>query len=147
MKKSASKVLTVAAFVFATGIANVTIAEAGQFKLFGSKIELAYAPQDNSTGDRFQQFENEEEMHELNDAWLGMPAVSQDGKTIGFVENAYLDDNGLVTELLVSLNDQKIAVFVDGNLAELNESNVSIDLSASAIAKLERDNEFEVASR
>ncbi len=147
MKKSVNKFLAIAAVTLATGFVNVSVAEAGQFKFFGSKIEMAYAPQDNNADDRFDQFESEEEMHDLNDAWLGMPAVSRDGKMMGFVEDAILDENGYVTELLVSLSDEKIAVFVDGNLAELNDVNVSIDLSASAIAKLERDTEIDMASR
>jgi len=147
MKKSAQTVLSVAAFAMALGLVNVSTSQAGQFKLFGSKIELAYAPQDNTTDNRFDQFDSEEDLHELNDAWLGMPAFSSEGTMIGFVEDAFLNDNGDITELLVSLSGKKIAVYVGGEHAELSDTKVAIAMTLTKIAGLERENGFQVTSR
>lgn len=147
--KQSSKIfipLAVAAMMFA--VAGSENAKAGSFKLFGSKIELAYAPQALMQDDRFNQFdESEEELHEMNDAWLGMPVHSADGKLAGFVEDAYLDVNGDVSELLVSLTDRNYAVYVDSKYAELTDINVSVSLSDAALANLERENGFVVTSR
>ncbi len=147
MKQSAKAIMTISAMVFALGLANAPAADAAGFKLFGKSIELAYAPQDTIIDDRFEQFESEEDMHELNDAWLGMPAFSKEGKIIGFVEDAYLDENGDVAELLVSLSDYKIAVYVDGSDALLTDTNVAISLTKTEIALLERENGFKIARR
>lgn len=131
----------------ALSLAGTVNAEAGQFKLFGKSIELAYAPQNTPLEERFGQFESEEELHELNDAWLGMPAFSKEGKQIGFIEDAYLDDNGEVTELLVSISGRNFAVYVDGRYAELSDTQVGIDLPATTIAELERENSFQLVQR
>ena len=151
MKKPAKSIFSVIIPVMLTmtamGFVSSTSAEAGQFALFGSKIELAYAPQDNLTDDRFDQFENEEELHELNDAWLGMPAYSSEGKMVGHVEDAYIDQDGNVTRLLVSLSGKKIAVYVGGKNVQLTETKVAISLPAKTIAGLEREAGFEVSSR
>jgi sporulation protein YlmC with PRC-barrel domain len=150
MKQSARIFTTAAAliaFSMVSFAAGTVKAEAGQFKLFGQKIEMAYAPQNAPLDDRFDQFESEEELHELNDAWLGMPAYSSDGKQIGFVEDAYLDDEGYVSELLVSIKGKRFAVYVDGKYAELTDTQVGIDLPATAIAGLERENGFQVVQR
>jgi len=150
MKKSARLFTTAAALIAFSIGGNVfgdLDAEAGQFKLFGQKIELAYAPQNTPFDNRFDQFESEEELHELNDAWLGMPAFSKEGELIGFVEDAYLDDDGYVAELLVSIKGKRFAVYVDGEHVELTETEVGIDLPATAIAGLEREEGFQVVQR
>ncbi len=153
MTKSVNIILAVAAIAFTASTVNVSAANAGQFepstklsaKLPG--VELAYAPQDNPSDHRFDQFESEEDLHELNDAWLGMPVVSEDGETIGFVEDAYLDDNGEVSELLISLTDRKIAVYVEGEMATLFDAEVAVSMSTDAIASLEQEEDFRIVSR
>lgn len=147
MKKSVFSILAIAAIAFTAGSVNVAAADNTQTKSFGTSFQLAYAPQEDMLDNRFEQFEIEEDMHELNDAWLGMPVVSEDGETIGFVEDAYLDMNGDVDELLVSISDKKIAVYVKGSYVTLFEAEVGISLSTRAIANLERETEFEIASR
>lgn len=147
MKMSAKTILSASALVFALSMANPSTAQAEGFKLFGKSIALAYAPQNTATENRFAQFENEEDMHELNDAWLGMPAFSNDGKIIGFIEDAYLDEDDEITELLVSINDQKIAVYVDGTRATLTDTKVAIALTKTQIASLEREVGYQIASR
>ena len=149
MTKSVNFILAVAAIAFTAGSVNVSAANAGQFepsaKLPG--VELAYAPQDNTLDHRFDQFESEEDLHELNDAWLGMPVVSEDGETIGFVEDAILDDDGLVSELLISLTDRRIAVYVEGEMATLFDAEVAISMSSDTIANLEQETAYRIASR
>ena len=150
MTKSANFILAVAAvaaIAFTAGIVNVSAANAGQSKLVGPGVELAYAPQDNTLDHRFDQFESEEDLHELNDAWLGMPVVSEDGETIGFVEDAYLDDDGEVSELLISFTDRNIAVYVKGELATLFDAEVAVSMSTDAIAGLEPETGFRIGSR
>lgn len=147
MKKPARTFTTFAAALITIALAGTVSAEAGQFKLFGKSIELAYAPQNAPLDEPFNQFESEEELHELNDAWLGMPAFSKEGKQIGFIEDAFLDDNGDVSELLVSIEGKSFAVYVDGKYAELTDTEVGIDLPATTIAGLEREAGFELVQR
>lgn len=140
-----------AAIVIAASLSGVFAApgaaKAGEYALFNKPIALAYAPESNATGNQFEQFEDFEEEHELNDAWLGMPVHSEEGELIGFVEDAYLDANGDVEELLVSLSDHNYAVYVDAGKTELTESEVSVALPESAIAGLERAEDYQLVQR
>ncbi len=47
-------------------------------------------------------FETEEEAHELNDAWLGLPVRTLSGRPIGYVVDAVFTDNEKTDYLLVS---------------------------------------------
>jgi hypothetical protein len=122
-------------------------AQAGGFKLFGSMIEMAYAPPVQSLDNRFEQFDEDDEFHVLNDAWLGMPVRSQDGKIIGFVEDAFLTEDGDVSELLVGLNDKKFSVYIDGKFAELTDATVNVSLDTTTIAGLEREEQVQLSAR
>lgn len=148
-KQDFAKIFIIAAVIAAglTGAINATYAQNGNLHLFSSNMEMAYAPQQTDNDDRFAQFESDEELHELNDAWLGMPVKSNNGKLIGFVEDAYLDNEGNISELLVSLNGKNFAVYVDGKFASLSDTEVDINLSGSAIASLEREKSTLVSSR
>lgn len=114
-------------------------ARAGEFKLGETKMSFAYAPQ-GVTGIESHAGEEDFE-HELNDAWLGMPALSSDGRMVGFVIDAFVGEDGEVSEILVQLdmNGTGYAVYVDGVDAILGESEVDIGLPAMVIAALERD--------
>ncbi len=147
MKKPATRITTLAATLIALSLAGTATAQSGQFTLFGQKIEMAYAPQNAPLDERFDAFDSEEELHELNDAWLGMPAHDKSGKLIGFVEDAFLDEEGYVSELLVSIKGKRFAVYVDGKYAELTDTKVGIDLPASTIAGLEREEDFQLVQR
>ena len=140
-----------AAIVIAASLSGVLAAsgtaQAGEYALFNKPIALAYAPEAKALDNRFEQFEDFEEEHELNDAWLGMPVHSAEGELIGFVEDAYLDANGDVEELLVSLSDQNYAVYIDAGKTELTESEVAVALPASTIAGLERAEDFQLVQR
>ena len=140
-----------AAIVIAASLSGVLAAsgtaQAGEYALFNKPIALAYAPEAKALDNRFEQFEDFEEEHELNDAWLGMPVHSADGELIGFVEDAYLDANGNVEELLVSLSDHNYAVYVDAAKTELTDSEVAVALPASTIAGLERAEDYQLVQR
>ena len=147
MKNKLAAAIVIAAALTAGTFAAPGTAEAGEYALFNKPIALAYAPESNAMGNQFEQFEDFEEEHELNDAWLGMPVHSADGELIGFVEDAYLDANGNVEELLVSLSDHNYAVYVDAAKTELTDSEVAVALPASTIAGLERAEDYQLVQR
>lgn len=111
-----------------------------------AKMEaLSYAPQGSNLDERFSQFEFEESEyaeHELNDAWLGMPAYASDGENIGFIQDAYLDEDGYVTEIIVGLHESQGVVEIKGEYAELTEEKVQFELSTAQIASLANRNEL-----
>ncbi|MCB1422108.1 MAG: PRC-barrel domain-containing protein [Nitratireductor sp.] len=146
MKNKLAAAIVIAASLSGVFAASGT-AQAGEYALFNKPIALAYAPEAKALDNRFEQFEDFEEEHELNDAWLGMPVHSAEGELIGFVEDAYLDANGDVEELLVSLSDQNYAVYIDAGKTELTESEVAVALPASTIAGLERAEDFQLVQR
>ena len=145
--KTVSKITAIfatAMLVFATiAYAQDVDQKFGKFNITDSNTTLAYAaptklakrthPEINFTEEAFE--------HELNDAWLGMPATAKNGKIIGTVIDAYLDANGDVSELLIALDASSLnyAVYVDSKFAELNDIDVKINLSANQIALLERE--------
>lgn len=148
MKTTVKSILAAAMFSITLSAQGNSPAFAEEIRLHGQTIELAYAPQNQVEDDRFDFFDSEEEFaHELNDAWLGMPAFSSEGTIVGFVEDAYLDEFGEVTELLVSLNGQKMAVYVDGDHVELTETEVAIGLTREQIAGLEHVDGLQLVSR
>lgn len=106
---------------------------------------LSYAPQGSNLDQRFSYFEFEESEyaeHELNDAWLGMPAYSSNGERIGYIQDAYLDEEGYVTEIIVGLHDGQGVVEIKGKYAELTEEKVQFELSSTQIASLANRNEL-----
>lgn len=106
---------------------------------------LSYAPQGSNLDERFSQFEFEESEyaeHELNDSWLGMPAYSSNGERIGYIQDAYLDEDGYVTEIIVGLHESQGIVEIKGEYAELTEEKVQFELSTTQIASLASRNEL-----
>ena len=146
MKNKLAAAIVIAASM-AGAFAAPGAAQAGEYTLFNKPIALAYAPENKPVDNRFEQFETFEEEHELNDAWLGMPVHSAEGDLIGFVEDAYLDANGEVEELLVSLSGRDYAVYIDAGKTELTESEVAVALPASTIAGLERAEDYQLVQR
>lgn len=106
---------------------------------------LSYAPQGSNLDERFSQFEFEESEyaeHELNDSWLGMPAYSSNGERIGYIQDAYSDEDGYVTKIIVGLHDSQGIVEIKGEYAELTEEKVQFELSTTQIASLANRNEL-----
>ncbi len=97
---------------------------------------FAYAP----SGDGMDYIEEYEE-HEMNDAWLGMPAFSSNGEMIGVIIDAFLNDQGDVNEVMVELNSEMDSktIYVEAKLVTLDEMQVSINLDTLTIANLEND--------
>lgn len=140
MKSTVIKVIMTAALLLTSGIGlNSALAEENSF---ADRIALAYAPENKIDDQRFEQFElhgEYEDAHELNDAWLGMPVRDNRGKIIGYVEDAFLDQEGYLTELLVSLNNSEIAVYIDQKYVDFTELAVLVDLPINAIASFEQE--------
>lgn len=121
-------------------VSSTTLSSASDLSEEQAKIEaLSYAPTDSFNDDRFSQFSFESDEyyeHELNDAWLGMPAYSKDGSLIGYIEDAIVDSDGFITEILLGINSSEISIEIDGNYAELTSENVKLELSEKQIAQL-----------
>lgn len=88
-----------------------------------------------------------EETHILNDAWLGLSVMSKDGVNLGYVTDAYIDDNGNMTELVVvpADADSKIVttpVYVPARHASLGGNAVNVDLTQEGFATLEPATEY-----
>ena len=111
-----------------------------------AKMEaLSYAPEGSNLDERFSQFEFNDSNyaeHELNDSWLGMPAYSNDGKLIGYIEDAFLDEEGYATEIIVGLNENQGIVEIKGEFAELTDEKVQFELSTTQIAALANSNKL-----
>ncbi|WP_075995329.1 PRC-barrel domain-containing protein [Salaquimonas pukyongi] len=147
MNNKLAAAIVIASTMTAGAFSAAETAAASEYALFDKPIALAYAPQSAPLDNRFEQFEDFEEEHELNDAWLGMPVHSAEGELVGFVEDAYLDENGDVEELLVGLSDQNYAVYIDAKNTSLTESEVAVSLSSNAIAGLERAEDYQLVQR
>ncbi|TCD15302.1 PRC-barrel domain-containing protein [Oricola cellulosilytica] len=93
-----------------------------------------------------QEYFSHEEEHELNDAWLGMTVVSQEGVNIGYVTDAFLDEQGLVESLVVIPGDSNAIlgepVYVPARFAKLGNTAVNLTLTVGALATLEIANEY-----
>lgn len=100
---------------------------------------LSYAPQDGLDNERFSNFNfemDEYSEHELNDAWLGMPAYSSNNKLIGYVYDAILDEDGYVSQIVIGLNDSETRLEINAQFAGLLDEKVAFTLSESQIAAL-----------
>ncbi len=114
----------------------------------GSGYLMAYAEPAAATESPFDYFDETEEAHELNDAWLGMPAISRDGKLVGVVSDAFIDEYGYVSEIRLDLVGKDHAVYVEGSQVLLLDMEVAIDLPATTIADLQpADNGLMISAR
>lgn len=102
---------------------------------------LAYA---DPMPERFGLYEEEyagNDGHELNDAWMGMTAVSSDGVVLGYVTDAFIDHDGSLIELVIAPSGERNApstpVYLPAQFARLGGEAVQITLDARAVAQLE----------
>jgi hypothetical protein len=140
-------VKTLAAVILMTAIAGVNLPAFAQDKSFDDRIAMAYAQEEKADESRFEQFElhgTYEDAHEMNDAWLGMPVRDAAGSVVGYVEDAFLDNEGYLTELLVSLNGSSTAVYVDQKHVEYTEVAVLVDMPVRILASLEKAEGYSV---
>lgn len=146
-RRSRHKIMKRALFIHLVAATMLTLGwtypGSAQEDRFNMSIEMAYAPEIRSNlNERFQQFDLEgsyEDTHELNDAWLGMPVRDAKGNNVGYVEDAFLDHDGYLSELLVVMNGSGIAVYVDHKHVDYTEIAVLVDLPAREIARLEQE--------
>lgn len=136
--KALAKTTSLAFFLSATIINPYALAN-DTYEAEAKMEALSYAPQGSNLDERFSQFELEESEyaeHELNDSWLGMPAYSNKGKLIGYIEDVFLDEDGYATEIIVGLHENQGIVEIKGDLAELTDEKVQFSLSTTQIATL-----------
>ncbi|MBO6815607.1 MAG: PRC-barrel domain-containing protein [Rhizobiaceae bacterium] len=145
MKNLAKTVLAAAGVLFLAGATTSTIAIAEEQLGNGNSTLMSYAPQASFDDGRFGQFDfdgalrDQGHEHELNDAWLGMSAYSSDGRYVGYIEDAILDENGYVTELVVGTPEGNIAVQLEAKYAELQEDRVNLAITGSEFASILTD--------
>ena len=133
---------TIAIATLTVGMLMAPAVTMAQEVTYDDRIAMSYLDEGNTDQGQFEQFNlhgDYDDAHELNDAWLGMPVRDAQGEVIGFVEDAFLDNEGYLTELLVSLNGSGVAVYVDQSHVEYTEVSVLIDLPVKAIASLEQE--------
>ncbi|WP_193176437.1 PRC-barrel domain-containing protein [Oricola nitratireducens] len=105
-------------------------------------IALAYAePVPERFGGALDGVFSRDQEHELNDAWMGMTAVSSDGVVLGYVTDAFINEDGSVDEIVIAPAGDggalSTAVYVPASYAELGGESVHVALDARAVARLE----------
>lgn len=81
-----------------------------------------------------------EQDHELNDAWMGMTAISADGVVLGYITDAFVNPDGSIDEIVIAPAGNGVlatAVYVPADAALLTAQDVKIALDARAVAMLE----------
>lgn len=102
--------------------------------------------------DQFQEQAGEEiadEPHPLNDAWMGMDVVTQEGMIVGFVSAAFVGDDGSIEELVVQPIDGvalEQPVWVEGEVASLEEEYVRLSITLARLQSSEPVDQFEMAA-
>ena len=134
----------VAATAFAaTALASAGSAGAMQLNAAAEKSPrvLAYA---EPMPERFGAFENDyagDVDHELNDAWMGMTVKSADGVIVGYVTDAFINEDGSLDEIVIAPsgdgNGPSTPVYVPAQFAELGAQDVHVSLDARVIAQME----------
>lgn len=138
----------VSATVFA-GTALVSASQPSAEPIEGA-YEVAYA---NLDADRFGGVLDgvyPEVEHELNDAWMGMNVVSADGVTLGYITDAFVNEDGSIDELVIEPSGEDSPLFAPVYLplryASLDASQVTLSLGSSrAVATLVPANDLDRA--
>ncbi|PWV98901.1 hypothetical protein DFR52_104192 [Hoeflea marina] len=136
-----SRSLIAAAFAITAFTATTQAARAFQIGAEAPATEqtvLAYAEPMNERFGPTVQSDEEEVDHELNDAWLGMTALSAEGEVLGYVSDAIVNSFGEVTDLVISPDmETEGRVFVPARLAVLGDEAVQLSLTNNDLAALE----------
>ncbi len=83
--------------------------------------------------------------HELNDAWMGMDVQTADGKTVGYITDAILDEDGIIDVVVVTPaenSELRHAVVVGANFVILETSSVTVDMTLNTLAAQQNAEEF-----
>ena len=129
----------VSAIVFA-GTALISASQPSAGPIEGA-YEVAYA---NLDADRFGGVFDDvypEVEHEMNDAWMGMNVVSADGVILGYVTDAFVNEDGSIDELVIEPSGDASPLFAPVYLplryASLDAGQVTLSLgSTRAVATL-----------
>lgn len=140
MRKLIKEIIATTAIVLLVASPNFAPAFAGDMsKPFGSNL-MSYAPQPGFDEGRFGQFDfsysEHEDEHELNDAWLGISVYSSEGKYVGYVEDAMLEANGAVKELVIGTPEGNTAVQLSSEYAELEGDKVNLEITEYEFASI-----------
>lgn len=126
--------------IAATGFAGAALASASQSAaadrvLPEGSYQVAYANFD--TG-RFGGFADavapQDDLHELNDAWMGMPVISADGVRLGFISDAFVNEDGSVDELVIEPEGDSplwAPVYLPARYAGLQADAVTLSIGAT----------------
>ncbi|MCI5074319.1 PRC-barrel domain-containing protein [Oricola sp.] len=129
----------VSATVFAgTALVSASQATAGQFE---QSYQVAYADFNTERfGGILDDVYPQEEEHELNDAWMGMQVLSADGVVLGYVSDAFVNEDGSIDELVIEPEggDSPLyaPVYLPIRYAALTPDFVSLSLGATQATAL-----------
>ena len=131
------------AIVSATVFAGTALFSASQpsAATIEGAYEVAYA---NFDADRFGGVIDDvypDVEHEMNDAWMGMNVVSADGVMLGYITDAFINEDGSIDELVIepSGDDSPLfaPVYLPLRFASLDASQVTLSLGSDrAVAML-----------
>lgn len=131
------------AIVSATVFAGTALFSSGQPSAgpLDGAYEVAYA---NLETDRFNGVLDgiyPEEEHAMNDAWMGMSVYSADGVNLGYITDAFVNEDGSLDELVVMPAGAEsplfAPVYVPARYASLEVDGVMLSLGTSrAVATL-----------
>lgn len=96
-------------------------------------------------GDPFGDVFLDEHEHELNDAWMGMNVRTADGKDVGYITDAILDENGVIDVVVVTPTDEselRQAMVVGANFVILEATSVTVDMTLNTLAAQQNAEEF-----
>ncbi|MDA8870717.1 hypothetical protein N9H93_04990 [Rhizobiaceae bacterium] len=123
-----SRLTAIAAAAFLATTAFAAPAFAGDTSSFNADSEYQVgAPFEESEALISFSSDDEFEMHEMNDAWLGMPVLDPSARKIGYVEDAVLDDDGELVELSIIAGEPDFdALDEDGEPIGADEANITV---------------------
>lgn len=106
---------------------------------------IAYAPPVvDRFGDAFEaqpwlNAPDDDYMHPLNDAWMGMTVKTADGVAVGYVSDAFVNPDGTIDELIVTPGGDAVAhpVHVPRSQASLDAAYVKLELTVAEMRTLE----------
>ncbi|MFZ2099151.1 MAG: hypothetical protein WAU86_01140 [Oricola sp.] len=142
--------LVAVALIAATAFAGSALFAAGKpaaMQLNAAPADISYVlayaePLPERFGDVMDGvFAQEDDEHELNDAWMGMSVISKDGVMLGYISDASIDEDGMIDEIIVTPAGEDSPLFSSVALplryAELERDDVAISLTATqAVATL-----------
>ncbi len=131
------------AIISATVFAGTALVSAGQSSAepIEGAYEMAYANLDTERFGGVLDGVYPEVDHEMNDAWMGMSVFSADGVNLGYITDAFVNEDGTIDELVIEPSGEESPLFAPVYLpmryASLDAKHVTLSLGSSrAVATL-----------